>query len=143
MFPKDIVSGGTGAYYSADTIWIVGRQQQKDSEGLTGYNFVINVEKSRFVKEKSKIPITVSFETGIQRWAGMFDVAEELGYITSPAKGWYEAGGNKFRRSDVEYDGEFWTKMLADTDLSAAIRNKYSLSNVDIVNVSDNIEDEI
>jgi RecA/RadA recombinase len=30
MFPKDIVGGGTGSYYSADSIYIVGRQQEKD-----------------------------------------------------------------------------------------------------------------
>ena len=29
LFPKAIVSGGTGIYYSADNIWIIGRQQQK------------------------------------------------------------------------------------------------------------------
>ena len=29
LFPKDIVGGGTGIYYSADNIWILGRQQQK------------------------------------------------------------------------------------------------------------------
>ncbi len=57
MFPKDIVSGGTGIYYSADNIFIIGRQQEKDADGLTGYNFIINVEKSRFVREKSKIPV--------------------------------------------------------------------------------------
>ena len=33
MFPKDIVGGGTGSYYSADTIWILGRQQDKDKDG--------------------------------------------------------------------------------------------------------------
>ena len=27
LFPKDIVSGGTGIYYSADNIWILGRRQ--------------------------------------------------------------------------------------------------------------------
>ena len=27
LYPKDIVSGGTGAYYSSDAIWIIGRQQ--------------------------------------------------------------------------------------------------------------------
>ena len=51
MFPKDIVGGGTGSYYSADTIWILGRQQDKGKDGLQGYNFIINVEKSRYVKE--------------------------------------------------------------------------------------------
>ena len=28
MFPKDIVGGGTGSYYSADNIYILGRQQE-------------------------------------------------------------------------------------------------------------------
>jgi len=30
LFPKAIVGGGTGIYYSADNIWILGRQQDKD-----------------------------------------------------------------------------------------------------------------
>ena len=67
MFPKDIVGGGTGSYYSADTIWILGRQQDKDGTEIVGYNFIINVEKSRYVREKSKIPVTVSFDGGINK----------------------------------------------------------------------------
>ncbi len=34
MFPKDIVGGGTGSYYSADNIYILGRQQEKDGTEL-------------------------------------------------------------------------------------------------------------
>ena len=64
LFPKQIVSGGTGLIYSADNIFIIGRQQEKDGNEVTGFNFIINVEKSRFVREKSKIPIEVSFEGG-------------------------------------------------------------------------------
>ena len=155
LFPKDIVSGGTGAYYSADTIWIVGRQQDKDKEGLQGYNFIINIEKSRFVKEKSKIPINVSFDKGVQKWAGMFDIAEELGYIESPAKGWYQISENmvgaalidhsKLRRSDMEYNDEFWTNMLSNTNLDEQIRDKYSLSNEDMLAPSEeeSIEDKV
>ena len=62
LYPKDIVGGGTGSYYGADNIWILGRQQDKDGTEIQGYHFVINVEKSRYVKEKSKIPITISFD---------------------------------------------------------------------------------
>jgi RecA/RadA recombinase len=71
LFPKAIVGGGTGIYYSADNIWILGRQQDKVGTEIKGYHFVINVEKSRFVKEKSKIPISVSWEGGVQRWSGL------------------------------------------------------------------------
>ena len=66
LFPKDVVSGGTGIYYSADNIYIIGRQQEKQGTDVVGYNFIINVEKSRYVREKSKIPIEVTWEGGIR-----------------------------------------------------------------------------
>ena len=90
MFPKDIVGGGTGAYYGADNIWIIGRQQEKDksTNEIDGYHFVINVEKSRYVKEKSKIPISLTYEGGINKWSGLFDIALEGNFIAKPKNGW-------------------------------------------------------
>ena len=73
LFPKQIVSGGTGIYYSADNIFIIGRQQEKEGTEVVGYNFIVNVEKSRFVREKSKIPVEVTFEGGISKWSGLLD----------------------------------------------------------------------
>ena len=70
LFPKDVVSGGTGIYYSADNIFIIGRRQQKTGTEVTGYEFIVNVEKSRFVREKSKIPVEVTWENGISKWSG-------------------------------------------------------------------------
>ena len=77
LFPKDVVSGGTGVYYSADNIFIIGRQQEKQGKDVVGYNFIINVEKSRFVREKSRIPIEVTWEGGISKWSGLIDMAIE------------------------------------------------------------------
>ena len=91
MFPKDIVSGGTGIYYSADNIFIIGRQQDKQGTELMGYNFIINVEKSRYVREKSKIPISVTWEGGIEKWSGLTEVAIESGHVVKPKNGWYMA----------------------------------------------------
>ena len=90
LFPKNIVGGGTGIYYSADNIWIIGRRQNKTGTEVTGYDFIIDVEKSRFVKEKSKIPITVSWDGGIERYSGLLDVALAGGYVTSSSNGWYQ-----------------------------------------------------
>lgn len=136
LYPRDIVSGGTGIYYSANTIWILGRQQEKDSDGITGYNFVINVEKSRFVREKSKIPITVSFEGGIKRWSGLLELALEAKIVAKPSNGWYqqidpETGvliGDKMRLKDIEDNKDFWLKILKETSLADYIKNKYSLT---------------
>ena len=89
LYPKDIVGGGTGSYYSADTIWILGRQQEKAGTEIVGYNFIINVEKSRFVREKSKIPVAVSFDGGIQKYSGLLDIALEGNFVSKPSNGWY------------------------------------------------------
>jgi len=135
MFPKAIVGGGTGIYYSADTIWILGRQQEKDGGEIAGYNFIINVEKSRYVKEKSKIPITVSYEGGIKKWSGLLDLAIEGGYVVKPSNGWYqivdrttgEVSGQKMRAADIEDNGAVWKEIFSKTDFANYIKNKYTL----------------
>lgn len=135
MFPKDIVGGGTGSYYGSDNIWILGRQQDKDGTEIQGYHFVINVEKSRYVKEKSKIPITVSFEGGINRWSGLLDVALDGGYISKPKVGWYarvdrttgELLAPNFRAGDIVNNGKFWMKIFEETDFAKFIEEKYKI----------------
>lgn len=137
MFPKDIVGGGTGSYYGSDNIWILGRQQDKDGGEIQGYHFVINVEKSRYVREKSKIPITISYEGGINRWSGLLDIAIEGGYIAKPKVGWYavvdretgEVDGKNFRANDIVDNRDFWMKIFKETDFAAYIKNKFSLDN--------------
>src|SRR6056300_685813 len=123
LFPKAIVSGGTGIYYSADNIWILGRQQEKKGTDIVGYNFVINVEKSRYVKEKSKIPITVNWEGGVQKYSGLTEVGVAGGYVRKPSAGWYEAVNPKTGellsgkvRMDATLQGEFWKPIFDKTD---------------------------
>jgi RecA/RadA recombinase len=135
MFPKDIVGGGTGSYYGADNIWIIGRQQEKEDGEIAGYHFVINVEKSRYVREKSKIPITLTYENGINKWSGLLDIAMEGGYIVKPKNGWYakvnkETGelGTNMRAGDFIDNSEFWTTLLKETDLASFIENKDTLA---------------
>ena len=140
MYSKPVVSGGTGVYYAADNIWIIGRQQDKDDKELKGYHFIINVEKSRFVKEKSKIPITVNFDSGINKWSGFLDLALEAGYITKPKQGWYatlnketgELGPNK-RAADIIDNYDFWKTLLDTTDFANWIKNKFSLSHGEMI----------
>lgn len=134
LFPKDIVSGGTGVYYSADNIWIIGRQQDKVGTEIKGYHFVINVEKSRYVKEKSKIPISVSWEGGVQKWSGLLDVAIDGGYIVKPSNGWYcrvdrdtgEMLEPKVREKDTLTEA-FWKPVFEGTDFEDYIRARYSI----------------
>ena len=137
LFPKDIVSGGTGVYYSADNIYIIGRQQEKQGKEVVGYNFIINVEKSRYVREKSKIPIEVSWEGGISKWSGLLDMALESGHVVKPSNGWYaksdEDDAKKVRLKDT-YNKDFWLPILTDVSFIKWIENRYLISSEKIMN---------
>src|SRR6056300_947955 len=137
LFPKDILSGGTGIYYSADNIYILGRQQDKQGQELLGYNFIINVEKSRYVREKSKIPVEVSWEGGISKWSGLLDMALESGHVVKPSNGWYQVAkdgddSKKYRTKDT-YSKEFWLPILADKTFSEWIEKRYVIASGDIM----------
>jgi RecA/RadA recombinase len=128
LFPKDIVGGGTGIYYSSDNIWIIGRRQQKKGTEITGYDFIINVEKSRYVKEKSKIPISVSWEGGVQPYSGLLDVAIAGGYVVKPSNGWYShAGSDKKVRETDTLEKEWWTPIFENTDFKEFVKKQYSI----------------
>jgi RecA/RadA recombinase len=129
MFPKAIVSGGTGIYYSADNIFIIGRQQEKQGTEIIGYNFIINVEKSRYVREKSKIPIEVTFEGGISKWSGLLDIALESGHVIKPSNGWYQIATEekKYRLNDT-YNKEFWMPILTDPTFSEWVEKRYRMA---------------
>jgi len=128
LFPKDIVGGGTGIYYSSDNIWIVGRQQDKQGTEIKGYHFIINVEKSRMVREKSKIPISVSWEGGVEKYSGLREVAMEGGYVEKPSPGWYQKAGteNKVREKDTLTE-DFWKPILEETDFKDYVKKRFQI----------------
>jgi len=140
LFPKDIVGGGTGSYYSADNIYILGRQQEKQGQELLGYNFIINVEKSRYVREKSKIPVAVKFDGGISKWSGLLDIAMETGHVVKPSNGWYsrvnvesgEVEEKKWRIKDTD-SKEFWLDIVTSESFNEAVKKKYQISHSKIV----------
>jgi RecA/RadA recombinase len=140
MFPKAIVGGGTGSYYSADNIFILGRQQEKDGTEVVGYNFIINVEKSRYVREKSKIPVTVLQKGGISKYSGLLDIGLESGHVIKPTNGWYsrvntetgEIEEKKWRIKDTD-SKEFWTDILNDVTFQKFVEAKYTVGQGDIL----------
>ena len=140
MFPKAIVGGGTGSYYSADNIFVLGRQQEKTGTEITGYNFIINVEKSRYVKEKSKIPVSVSFDGGISRWSGLLDVALDGGFVIKPSNGWYskvdptsgEIEDKKYREKETDTK-DFWMSLITSTKFQDYVKEKYQIASGEIM----------
>lgn len=149
LYSKDVVGGGTGSYYSADNIYILGRQQEKEGTEVIGYNFIINVEKSRHVREKSKIPVTVRHDGGISTWSGLLDMALESGHVIKPSNGWYSrvdqdgvVEDKKWRIKDTDCK-EFWVPVIQNKTFQDWIKTTYQVSTGSIMAAEDDVEEEL
>ena len=137
ILENGVVTHNTGGIYNANGIWIVSRSQDKKGDELRGWHFTINIEKSRFLKEKSKIPITVSFEAGINPWSGLLELAEEYGIIGKPKKGWYQRINNKeffgqlYKEDDIDTNDALWKAIFKQTDFANWIESKYMIETAD------------
>ena len=136
LYPKAIVSGGTGIMYSANTVFIIGKSQEKEGTELAGWKFTINIEKSRYVKEKSKLPFTVMYEDGIQKWTAIMDLAQDAGMIIKPKVGWYqlvdpdtgEIGEKNYRAADVLNNDTYFEQLVKNTEFKDFVERKFKLA---------------
>ena len=120
LYSKQIMSGGEGARYAGNTVIYITKAQEKDGDELAGYNFTLINDKSRFVREKSKIPLTVTYERGIEKCSGLFALALEFGWIQSPNKGWYQVVDkrtgeilpDKYRKAELASDNKLFLQLF-------------------------------
>jgi hypothetical protein len=136
MYSRNVVSGGTGIMYSANTVFIITKAQEKDGKELTGWKFTINIEKSRYVREKAKLPFMVTYEGGIQKWDAIFDLALEEGLLIKPKMGWYqtvdpetgEISEKSYRLAKVMEMDRYFENLIQNDAFKKAIESKYKLS---------------
>jgi RecA/RadA recombinase len=129
------IKGGKQGFLSADQIFFVTRRQEKDDKGdLAGYTFNYSVMKSRSVKEKSVFGIHVTFEGGIDKQSGLFDLMREGDFITMPTNAWYNINAStglpplpsNVRKADIEKD-EVMDAIAKTNAFREFVWNKYSL----------------
>lgn len=135
ILENGVVTHNTAVTYSANQIFVITKAQEKSSDGeLEGWKFTINTFKSRFVKEKSKLPFNVMYDSGIQKYSGMLDLAIESGEVVKPKNGWYalvdketgEISGNvRFNKTQTD---EFLGEVVNRPTFKKFIVDKYKLS---------------
>lgn len=140
MYGKSIMSGGKGGILSSDNIFFISKSQEKDkaTNELVGNNFTVTAEKSRLIKERSKITFNVTFEGGINRWSGLLDIALDSGHVVKPKMGWYarvmdgKTEEKSYREKDTSTE-EFWKPILADKKFQTYVKDTFSLGQVDMI----------
>lgn len=142
VLENGVVTHNTGGHYSATNIFFISKSQEKDGRDLTGFTFKIKAEKSRYVREQSIFPMTVSFKGGINKYTGLLEIALDIGSVTMPKSGWYrremfdpqtgEVIEDKLWRKK-EINGEWWEELFKNSDFEDRVEDRFRLPEVDIV----------
>lgn len=135
MFAKDVVSGGQKLELASQGILSISRSKEKDDDGVSGYTFNIKIMKSRFAREETRVPVTVTWDGGIHRWSGMAEIASKLGVIQegriSRSKGYMftKKDGTVIQEKDSDIDraDSFWMTILAESNFRELVEAQYTM----------------
>lgn len=80
MFPTKEMGGGSGLKYSANNIIALSKSKNKDADGtVTGIFIRCKNLKSRLTKENTEASVMLSYDSGLDRYYGLIDLAVEYG----------------------------------------------------------------
>lgn len=134
--PKQIMGGGQGWMLSANDVFIMGKRQIKEDKNIVGWQFILNVEKSRSIRERSAIPLDVTYDDWIDTYSGLLDIALITGHVTKPNMGWYIrpsiVGDKKWRKKETS-TAEFWNPLLSDESFKTAVHDLYALEGKNVL----------
>ena len=73
--------------------------------------------------------MTVTFDGGIKKYSGLFDIALEGGFIKEASKGFYQTydGSNKLRRSQIEELPGFFEDLINNSKFKEYVANTYKI----------------
>ncbi len=136
---KQIMGGGKGAYYAASQIVFFSKRKESDSDKVqTGIIISSRAQKSRASKEGTLTELLVKFSTGLSRYYGLLDIAEEAGLAKKVKNKYLLKGQEKpyFEKSIYKNPQKFFTEDVLD-DIDEFCQTHYKLSDD-----TDSLDDE-
>lgn len=122
--PTSEMGGGTGLKYAASTIVYLSKKKDKDSEGDVVGNIInCKLHKSRFTKENKTVSVKLNYETGLDRYYGLVDLALETGVFTKTStRITLPDGSSAFEKNIYENPEKYFTKDILEKLEAAATK---------------------
>jgi len=155
MFPTLVKtqSGGKGPIYLASVLVQLSTKNEKVSDNpneqsiaiahnISGVTLGALTIKNRFVPNYLKTELYLNFKAGLDKHAGLFEIAEAFSVIEKPGRTVMFNGESLGYRKDLEKNPEFWAKVMPK--LEEVLQDKLCYgggeTSVDIEEEVDNID---
>jgi RecA/RadA recombinase len=114
MFPQKEMGGGSGLKYAASSIIYLGKRKEKDAENEVIGNIIhCKNYKSRLTKENAQIDVRLTYKSGLDRFYGLLEIAEEAGIFKKVSTRYELPDGTKvFGKSINDEPEKYFTKEI-------------------------------
>jgi RecA/RadA recombinase len=128
MFPTTELSGGNALKYAASTIVFLSKRKDKDSSGdIIGNIINCKLFKGRFTKENKVVSVKLNYDTGLDPYYGLVDLALESGIFTKTStRITLPDGSSAFEKNIYENPQKYFTAdVMEKLDQAANKQFKY------------------
>jgi RecA/RadA recombinase len=110
--PTSEMGGGTGLKYAASTIVYLSKKKDKDNDGdIVGNLITCKLYKSRFTKENKTITVKLNYETGLDSYYGLVDLALDSGiFVKNGTRISLPDGSSAFEKNIYENPSKYFTE---------------------------------
>ena len=143
--PMKEMGGGSGLKYTASQIVFLSKKKDRDGKDVVGNIIRCRMIKSRFTKENKDVEVKLNYETGLDRYYGLVELAEKYNIFKKVATRIELPDGKKvFGKTINDNPEEYYTKeILQQLDEAAKKEFTYGLDEDQDMNaIMDTIEEE-
>jgi len=125
--PMSEMGGGTGLKYAASTIVYLSKKKDKNADGQVVGNIIhCKLYKGRFTKENKQIDVRLNYESGLDPYYGLVDIAISAGIFKKNSTRIELPDGSKvFEKIIYENPEKYFTKDVLD-QINEAVYNEFS-----------------
>jgi RecA/RadA recombinase len=114
MYSPPVISGGSGILYAASTLIGLSKRKLKEGTEQIGNDIRCTLYKSRFTKETSQVFVGLHYDTGLDRYHGLLDIAEATGVFVKDGTRFSVNGKKVFGTTIAKNPEEYFTKEVLD-----------------------------
>jgi len=143
FFPMKEMSGGKGLKYAASTIVMLTGKKDREGTAVVGNIIHCKTFKSRFTKENQLIDVSLNYDTGLNRYYGLADLAVEFGIFKKLGNRLELPSGSKIFEKKLYSDpGKYFSKEILDAIDKAAGKKFCYGSALTLDQADEELEDE-
>lgn len=143
LYSQKIMKGGKALVYLASTIIEFSKRKDKDGTEVVGNIIRCSAKKARKAKENAVVNMYISYKNGLNRYWGLLELAEEVGFVKRVGNRYEFPDGQKlFLKEIIKEPKKCWTEAHLKV-LNEKVKHKFNYgNNDDISDLSGSSTDE-